>query len=125
MPKGIREVDDAPLDELRREDIRLRIAGRVGLNPKNSDSAFGLANLNAIHGYLAGEHAFPKELYNTQLSPAKHTVRRDIAHAIDMETYSGVRPFRRSELITICEAVEDQGDKRPSPDPRGGEDDNE
>lgn len=118
------EIADADLMKLRREDIRLRIARKVGLNTK-FDSPFTLRDLNSIYAYLTGGHHFPKWQYRTKLSPTAPTVRLAVAKAAGVDGFiEGVdgtpeRPFRKMELITLCEAIEEGEDNRPNPQDDG------
>lgn len=120
------EIKDEPLPTLRRCDIRLRIAKKVGLNT-NVETPFSKLEVNSIHAYLVGEHIFPKWKYRTPESPPIGNLRVWLAREIEYEDYTmttaaqeavdaeEARPFHKAGLIALCRAVEDQNDKRGRP----------
>lgn len=113
------DIADEPLSELTNPEIRLRIAGPVGLRT-SYDSAFGKSTLNSIYAYLTGEYYFPKRHYRTRLSPPVGHLRHAVAAEAEIEGYDvthreNARAFRKAELIALCETVESASDQRPNP----------
>lgn len=98
------------IDDLTREELRLKISREVGLTPPYTH--FGKRDLNALFAHKKGQHLFPKRDYNTGKSPDLRMIRGQVGFAFGLEDYDPGRPFRRSELQTICEQVVSESDKR-------------
>lgn len=120
------EVEDEPLDSLRRCDIRLRIAMKVGLHTR-PDTRFSKRELNMIHAYLTGKHYYPKWQHGAPESPDVGDIRQAVAMEGGVDGYiptpeelgegeeAPTRPFRKAELIELCKTVETSSDERPNP----------
>ena len=99
------------ISEMRVIDVRAAIAHRVGLK-RNHRSGLGILDLNSIYRHLSGEFWFHSKLYRTQKSPSLKEMRMVVALESGIETYpvnedTAGRPYRRSELKTLLEAVDE------------------
>lgn len=129
MIKPYSEIADEPREDIRKCDLRLRIAKTVGLKTR-PDTPFGKLDLNSIHAYLTGEHHFPKWQWGTGQSSSFTDLRVAVAEAAGVTGYAlspealddgaeqPKRPYRKSELIEMCERIEGSKDQRPVPDGR-------
>lgn len=113
--------------------LRGRVGQKVGTAEGLSRTPLTKPTLNSTHAYLTGEFIVDPQFLGTGLSPSRETMMRSVADAAGIETYdpvsptppegvdpedddiqrpTGVRPFRKAELIKLCEELDDTPDQR-------------
>lgn len=123
-------------DDPRCKDLRLSIAMKVGRR-QSYESPLSKKVLNSIHRYLSGEFHYPKKLHGTPSSSTVDEMRHDLCIILSNRDYEAfgeivegadtsrmvppsdrdaeaeTRPFRKSELQELLEALHEEDDERP------------
>lgn len=106
------DLKDKDFEELLTSEARIVVARNVGIN-HDPRLRFGLADLNAIYGYITGDWYFEKREYGTARSPDSAEVRAAIADEVGFEDDEYPSAFDGPILRKIAETVEEKPDDRP------------